>query len=227
MAGTRSTGSASPASRVTRGLRTASLGALCVLLPMTVHLLAQGHIPRWLILAGLAGVAGACAAFLSRRRLTDEQILVALAGAQLAYQAAYALPGVCAAVGASGGSPSAAGHATVSGAPPEAFLAGHLIMVFLAARLLGVADRLHWHTQPVLAAVEALFHFIWPLLIGSGVGPKPTLRSSKSDALPRSALFAGLNTGRAPPRGRRGLHGHAPLLDRAAARRWSPYALAA
>ncbi|MGW2014485.1 hypothetical protein [Streptomyces sp. NPDC001927] len=180
-----------------------------------------------MIVAVLLGGAGAGVVGLSRRRLSDAQLLAALVGAQLAYQVAYAVPGVCAVVGEPSGLASATGHATVSGAPPEAFLVGHLVTLVLTARLLGVAERLLWHTQPVLASIEALWLLFRPLPATSGTGPTPKARASRNDALPPSALVIGLNDGRAPPRAGHGLHGRAPHLVRAAARRWSPYALVA
>ncbi|MGA5215276.1 hypothetical protein ACPCAE_04245 [Streptomyces cinereoruber] len=200
---------------------------MCVLLPLVGHLLAQGHMPRWVIPAGLVGGAGAGVLVSSRRRLSDTQLLAALVGAQLAYQVAYAVPGVCAVVGVPGGIPSSPGHTTVSGAPPEVFLLGHLIMLVLTARMLGVFDRLLWHTQPVLTAVEALLRFIRPFHMPPGTGPQPALGLSRDGALPPSVLLVRLNAGRAPPCDRRGLFGRATLPDWAVARRWSQYALVA
>ncbi|MFF2775450.1 hypothetical protein ACFVU3_11120 [Streptomyces sp. NPDC058052] len=204
----------------------AAVAALCVLLPMAGHLLTQGHLPPWALFAALLGgpVAGACV--LSRRRLSDPQLLAALAAAQLAYQLAYAVPGVCALAGLPGGPDTAAGHATAVGAPPEAFLAGHLITLFLAVRLLGVAERLRWHTEPVLAGVAAVLSFLWPPLIVRGSGPAPVRRPADV-RLPHSALVPQPVTGRAPPRGRRGPLRHAPRHDRAENRPLLPYALAA
>ncbi|MFE6225022.1 hypothetical protein [Streptomyces sp. NPDC057854] len=194
---------------------------------MTGHLLTQGHLPRWALLSALVGGPAAGACLLSRRRLTDPQLLAALVGAQLAYQAAYAVPGVCALAGLPGGDTTAtAGHAATVGAPPEAFLAGHLITLVLAVRLLGVAQRLRRHTEPVLAVVAALLGFLWPLLTDRSTGPAPARRPADV-RLPHSALVPQPVTGRAPPRRPRGPLGHVPRHDRAETRPSPPYALAA
>ncbi|MEV6171832.1 hypothetical protein AB0L99_26920 [Streptomyces sp. NPDC051954] len=196
-------GAVSPASGMLRGVRASMLAALCVLLPLAGHVLARCHAPRWIIMAGMAAVAVPGAAVLTRRRLTDTQLLVVLAIAQLTYHAAYSLPGVCAAVAeqdASVGSLSRlVEHDAVTGPPAGALLAGHLVMLLLAARLLGLTERLLWQSRSLLAVVQRLLLFLWPLLGGGHVtGPCPSM--TRSTAPPRSALLVRLNEGRAPPR---------------------------
>ncbi|MFE5661304.1 hypothetical protein ACFQ9H_34605 [Streptomyces sp. NPDC056517] len=227
MARARGTGCASPLPEAMRGLWTAIAAAVCVLLPLAGHLLVQGHLPRWMVLSVLLCGAGSGAVVLSRRRLSDTQLLTALVGAQVAYQAAYAVPGVCAVVGVPDGFATSLGHGAAAGAPPEAFAAGHMITLVLAARLLRVFERFRWQTPPVLTAVVALLRFVWLCCGVPGSGPRPARRPAQDDALPLSRFIARLHAGRAPPRDRRGLTVRAPLLDRAVSLRLPPYALAA
>ncbi|KFF98256.1 hypothetical protein IQ62_25985 [Streptomyces scabiei] len=194
---------ASPASGVLRGARAGALAVLCVLLPLAGHVLSQGHAPRWVIVAAVAGVAVPGAAVLTRQRLTDTQLLGVLAAAQLAYHAAYSLPGACAAVTARGdafgGLPGLVEHGAVAGPPPGVLLAGHLVTLLLVARLLGIGERLLWQSRPLMAAVRRLLLFVWPLL-GRAHGTGPQVTSCESTSAPRSALLVRLNEGRAPPR---------------------------
>ncbi|WP_193383768.1 MULTISPECIES: hypothetical protein [Streptomyces] len=133
----RPRGSASPASGVLRGLRAGVLAVLCVLLPLAGHVLARCHAPRWIVVAGMAAVVVPGAAFLTRRRLTDTQLLAVLAVAQLAYHAAYSLPGACAAVtgqdGFVDGWSRLFEHDAVAGPSPGTLQAGHLVNLLLAA----------------------------------------------------------------------------------------------
>ncbi|MFF7309312.1 hypothetical protein [Streptomyces sp. NPDC008137] len=203
-------GPASPASGVLRGLRAGVLAVLCVLLPLAGHVLAQCHAPRWIIVAGTAAVAVPGATVLTRRRLTDTQVPVVLAAAQLACHAAYSLPGACAAVaerGDSGGGLSQLiEHDTVAGPSPGVVLAGHAVVLLLAARLLGLTERLLWQSRTLWAAVRHLLLFLWPLLSGRhDNGPRVAVRESA--APPVSALLVRLNEGRAPPR-----HGRGPSV---------------
>ncbi|MFC9125729.1 hypothetical protein ACFT4A_02660 [Streptomyces sp. NPDC057099] len=202
----RPRGLASPASGVLRGLRAGVLAVLCVLLPLAGHVLARCHAPRWIIVAGMAAVAVPGATVLTRRRLTDTQVLTVLAAAQLACHTAYSLPGACAAVaerGGSGGLSRLVEHDAVAGAPPGVVLAGHAVMLLLAARLLGLTERLLWQSRTLWTVVRRLLLFLWPLLSGRhGNGPRVAVRESA--APPVSALLVRLNEGRAPPRHRRG-----------------------
>ncbi|MGC0206715.1 hypothetical protein [Streptomyces levis] len=180
------TGPASPASGALRGLRAGFLAVLCVLLPSACHVLDRCHAPRWTVVATIAAVALPGCLFLTRRRLSDAQVLGALLAAQATAHAAYALAGVC----------RAAGHATP---PAGALLAGHLITAVVAARLLGVTERLLRQGRPLFTAVRRLLLFAWPLLGRvHGPGPRITVRESASPL--RSALLARLHEGRAPPR---------------------------
>ncbi|MEI5522929.1 hypothetical protein WB401_05755 [Streptomyces brasiliscabiei] len=203
-------GAGSPASGGLRGLRAGVLAVLCVLLPLAGHLLAQCHVPRWIIVAGMAAVAVPGAAVLTRRRLTDTQLLGVFTAAQLAYHAAYALPGACTAMAAregTGGGPAALlEHQAASGPPSGVLLAGHLVTLLLSARLLGLAERLLWQSRSLLTFVRRLLVFLWPLLSGRHeAGPQPAM--PESGAPPRSALPARLHEGRAPPR-----LGHGPFV---------------
>ena len=203
----RPRGSASPASGVLRGLRAGVLAVLCVLLPLAGHVLAQCHAPRWIIVAGMAAVAGPGAVVLTRRRLTDAQVLAVLTAAQLAYHAAYSMPGACAAVTEQGGSVGGLSllveHGAVADPPPGVVLAGHLIMLLLAARLLGITERLLWQSKTLLTVVRRLLLFLWPLLSRrDGNGPRTTFPQSTAPLM--SALLVRLNEGRAPPCHRRG-----------------------
>ncbi|WP_338017595.1 hypothetical protein [Streptomyces adustus] len=185
------------------------LAVLCVLLPLAGHVLAQCHAPRWFVVAGTATVAVPGAAVLTRRRLTDVQVLAVLAIAQLAYHAAYSLPGACVAVaeqdGSVGGLSRLVEHDAVTGPPTSVLLAGHLVMLLLVARLLGLADRLLWQSTSLMAVVRRLLLFIWPLLGGGfgGVGPQTAMPESSAPLRP--ALLVRLNAGRAPPRAGNGL----------------------
>ncbi|EOY45742.1 hypothetical protein SLI_1025 [Streptomyces lividans 1326] len=197
-----SLGSAPGASGVLRGLRASVLAALCVLLPLAGHVLVQCHAPQWLIVAGLAAAVGTGAAVLSRKRLTDTQLLSALGVAQLAYHAVYSLPDACAAVTAASYfdngwawmvEPEAAG-----GSPPGAMLAGHLAMVLLAARLLGVTERLLWRSKTLSTVIRRLLSFLWPLLRRHQCSG-PDNKIPQISAPLKSALLVGLHEGRAPP----------------------------
>ncbi|MEW1599492.1 hypothetical protein [Streptomyces sp. NPDC093808] len=201
------TGSAAPAAGVLRGLRAGVLGVLGVLLPLAGHLLSQSHCPRWVVVAATAAVAVPGAVVLTRRRLTDTQLLGVLVAAQLGYHAAYSLPGACAAVVTRGvdhcgGLSWQAEHDAAAGAPSGVLMAGHLVTVLLAARLLGVTERMLWQSRPLLAVVRRLLLFVWPLLgRAHGTGPQPTFRESTSPL--RSAVLVRSREGRAPPRRKR------------------------
>ncbi|MFI8320358.1 MULTISPECIES: hypothetical protein [Streptomyces] len=200
----------SPARGVMRGLRAGVLAALCVLLPLAGHLLAQGHMPRWALLLGMAAIAVPSAVLLTRHKLSDTQLMAALAGAQLAYHAAYSLPGACAAVTGSREPMALVEHASAAGVPPEIFFAGHLVMLVLAAHLFGLTERLLWRGKPVLDALRALLMFVWPHL-PAGHGPKAALRDLEPGAIPPSAIVVRLHAGRAPPRSGHAVFRRAPL----------------
>nr|WP_107908476.1 hypothetical protein [Streptomyces chartreusis] len=198
----RPAGNASPASGAMRGLRSGVLAALCVLLPLVGHVLTRCHAPRWIIVAAVAAVAVPGAMLLTRRRLTDTQVVGALAAAQIASHLAYALPGACQAMtgGAvpSSGLFSLVGHGADASPPAGAVLAGHLVTVVVAARLLGVTERLLWQSRPMLDAVHRLLLFVWPFL-GRVHGTGPAAVISEDRTPPRSATPVRRHTGRAPP----------------------------
>ncbi|MFH8727645.1 hypothetical protein [Streptomyces termitum] len=177
-------------------MRAAVLAALCVLLPLVGHAVAQGHTPQWAVTLVTAAVAGPGAVLLTRRRLTDAQLLAALASSQLVFHAAYALPGACA---AAAGPSWPFGHAVAAGPPTGVLVAGHLVSVVLAARLLGVTGRARWQGLPVLDAVRRVLLFPWPLPRAvPGAGPEPGAPAG-ADA-PRPAPFVPPRKGRGPPR---------------------------
>ncbi|MGC4971682.1 hypothetical protein ACLQ2D_02085 [Streptomyces sp. DT199] len=195
-------GSASPASGVLRGLRAGVLAVLCVLLPLAGHALSQCHAPRWVIVAAVAAVAVPGAAVLTRRRLTDAQVVGVLAAAQVAYHVAYALPGACQVVTGQdevpGGLPALVEHGAMAGPPAGVLLAGHLVTLLLAARLLGVSEQLLWQSRPLMTAVRRLVLFVWPLLgRAHGIRPQVAVRESTSPLKP--AVLERLREGRAPP----------------------------
>ncbi|MDT9698378.1 hypothetical protein [Streptomyces sp. P17] len=198
----RSPAPASPASGVLRGLRAGALAVLCVLLPLAGHALSQCHAPRWIIVAAVAAVAVPGAVVLTRRRLTDSQVVGVLAAAQIAYHVAYSLPGACQAVtgqgAVAGGLPTVVEHGAASGPPAGVLLAGHLVTLVIAARLLGVTERLLWKSRPLLTAVRRLLLFVWPLL-GRAHGTAPRATCVESSAPLRSTMLARLREGRAPP----------------------------
>ncbi|KPC72022.1 hypothetical protein ABZ038_02435 [Streptomyces sp. NPDC006349] len=193
---------ATPASGVLRGLRAGSLAVLCVLLPLAGHVLAQCHAPRWIIVGGMAAVAVPGAAVLTRHKLTDAQLLTVFAASQLAYHAAYSLPGACAAAAgdeAGGGLSRLIEHDAVTGPPAGVLMAGHLVTLLLAVRLLGVGERLLWQSRSLLAVVQRLLVFLWPLLRGRhGCGPQIVFPESSAPMV--STLLVRLHEGRAPPR---------------------------
>ncbi|MET9953664.1 hypothetical protein ABZ135_19205 [Streptomyces sp. NPDC006339] len=176
-----------------------------MLLPLAGHALSQGHAPRWLVVVAAAVVAVPGAAFVTRRRLTDTQLLGAFAASQLAYHVAYSVPGACAAMPGRAGATADWSwfieYDAVAGPPMGVLLASHLITVLLAARLLGVSEQLLWQGVPLLEVVHRALLFLWPLLGTSrGTGPRPAFCESTSPL--RSSMLARLHEGRAPPRQR-------------------------
>jgi hypothetical protein len=178
------------------------LAVLCVLLPLAGHVLVQCHTPPWIIVVALAAVAVPSAFALTRRRVSDAQLLGALAVSQVAYHVVYSLPGACAQMaGADGGTGGFAGlieHSAVSDPPPGVTVAGHLVALALAARLLGLSEQLLWHSTPSLAAMRRLLSFLWPLLRSEdGCGPRPGFAEGTTPLRPVELVW--LNAGRAPP----------------------------
>ncbi|MGW2686531.1 hypothetical protein ACWC6I_25690 [Streptomyces sp. NPDC001414] len=195
----------SPASGALRGLRAGLLAVLCVLLPLAGHALARCHAPRLIIVAAMAAVAVPGAVVLTRRRLTDAQLLAVLAIAQLACHAAYAMPGAGAGASGAGTGGSAASlsslveHDAAAGRPAGVLVAGHLVTLLLTARLLGLSERLLWQSTALVTVVRRLLLFLWPrLAAGRGTGPRVALPESAAPGW--SALPVRLHEGRAPPR---------------------------
>ncbi|MFJ8294867.1 hypothetical protein ACIQ9R_03230 [Streptomyces sp. NPDC094447] len=224
----RGTALASALPGAMRGVWTAVAAAVCVLLPAGGHLLVQGHLPRWAVLCVLLLCgAGAAALVGPRRRVSDARLLAALAGAQAVYQAAYAVPGACAAVGVPDGLPAALGHATAAGVPPEAFAMGHAVTLVLTVRRLGVVERFRWQTPPALHALVAVVRLVRPCCGVPAARPVPARRGAEDEAPPLTQLAVRTQAGRAPPQARPGPTGRASRRVPAASRRLSPYALAA
>ncbi len=196
---------ATPATGVLRGFRAGAVAVVCVLLPLAGHVLAQCHAPRWIIVAGMAAVAVPGAAVLTRHKMSDTQLLAVLATAQVAYHAAYSLPGACAAIAADepgGGLSRLIEHDALTGPPAGVLIAGHLVTLLLAVRLLGLGERLLWQSRSLLAVVQRLLVFLWPLLRGRhGCGPRTVYPESSAPMV--SALLVRLHEGRAPPQGER------------------------
>ncbi|MGW6309978.1 hypothetical protein, partial [Streptomyces niveus] len=192
-----------------RGLAAGALAVLGVLLPLVCHALSQGHAPGWMLLATTACVGVPAAVCLSGSRLSDSQVLAALAAAQLAYHVAYSLPGACAAVtdpaglGGLGGLGGVFDGVPAEGPPPEVLVGGQLVALLIAARLLGVTERLVWHSKPALAALRLLLRFVWPFRRPAH-DPRPDPRTREGSGPPAFAVMARLYAGRAPPRRRPG-----------------------
>ncbi|MFE9503348.1 hypothetical protein ACFYO6_12610 [Streptomyces anthocyanicus] len=153
----------------------------------------------------MAVVAVPGAAVLTRHKLSDTQLLAVLATAQVAYHAAYSLPGACAAVAAdkpSGGLSRLIEHDALTGPPAGVLMTGHLVTLLLAVRLLGLGERLLWQSRSLLPVVQRLLVFLWPLLRGGhGCGPQTVYPESSAPMV--SALLVRLHDGRAPPQGER------------------------
>src|SRR5690606_2526317 len=79
----------------------------------------------------------------------------------LAYHLAYALPGVCRAVGADG-VPLWTEHAASTHVPSGVLLSGQLVTLLVAARALGLTELLLGRGRPLLAAVGRLLAFVRP-----------------------------------------------------------------
>lgn len=182
-----------------RGLRAGSLAVLCVSLPLGAHLLERCQAPMWAVVAAVAVIAVPAAVVLTRRRLSDNQVVGVLAVSQLAYHLAYALPGVCRAVGADG-VPLWTEHAASTHVPSGALLSGQLVALLVAARALGLTELLLGPGRPLLAAVGRLLDFVRPPAGEPRVhGPRRGHRRRTRRL--RSAVLARLRSGRAPPLG--------------------------
>ncbi|WP_433395662.1 hypothetical protein [Streptomyces sp. CA-146814] len=190
---------AATAAGMVRGLRAGSLAVLCVSLPLAAHLLARCQAPVWAVVAAVAVVAVPAAVVLTRRRLSDTQVVAVLAVSQLAYHLAYALPGVCRAVGA-GGVPLWTGHVASTHVPSGVLLSGQLVALLVAARALGLTELLLGRGRPLLAAVGRLLAFVRPPACEPRVHGARR-RHRERTRRPKSAVLARLRSGRAPPPG--------------------------
>ncbi|MGW4624910.1 hypothetical protein [Streptomyces rubiginosohelvolus] len=168
---------------------------------MAGHALTLGHAPQWVLVAMVGLVAVPGAVFLTRRKLTDGQLLGVLAAAQVAHHATYALPGMCrAAAGADAASdlPAWVEHGATLQLPEGVLLSGHVIALVVAARLLGLTEQMLWRSRPLLDLVLRLLAFVRPLLVVRGNGPQRGLR--RAGTLLKPAVLVRLRSGRAPPR---------------------------
>ncbi|MFD5893149.1 hypothetical protein [Streptomyces sp. NPDC060366] len=180
-----------------------AITVLCVLLPLVCHALSQGHAPGWMLLATTACLGVPAAVCLTGSRLSDSQVLAALAAAQLAYHVAYSLPGACAAVADPAGLRGLFEHGPAGGPSPEVLVGGQLVTLLIAARLLGVTERLVWQSKPVVAALRRLLHFVRPSRHAAH-DPRPDSRSREGSRPTATTVMAGPKAGRAPPRRRSG-----------------------
>ncbi|MEV6358387.1 hypothetical protein [Streptomyces hydrogenans] len=184
-----------------RAVRAGVLAVLCVLLPVGGHTLLQGHTPRLLVLAVVGALAVSLCLVLTRRRLSDTQLLAAFLGAQAAYHVCYVIPGACATLTDAPGGEHLAGlteHAT-AGPGPSVLLGGHAVTLLLAARLLGTTESLAARARPLAESAQRILHALLPLLrvVPATHGP---LRRPATDAAPlRPAALACPCPGRAPP----------------------------
>lgn len=115
-------------------VRAALMAAVCVLLPWAGQLEFAARLPSGIGLPAFALVASAGAVVVSRKAVTQRQALGALVGSQIAFHAAYTLPGACSPQHGLLHEPGASGHL-----PGEAVI-GHVVAVILAVRLLGVCE---------------------------------------------------------------------------------------
>ncbi len=184
-----------------RVVRAGVLAVLCVLLPVGGHALLQGHTPRLLVQAAVAALAVVLCLVLTRRRLSDTQLLAAFLGAQAAYHVCYVIPGACATLTDAPGGGHLAGlaeHAT-AGPGPSVLLGGHAVTLLLAARLLGTTESVLAHARPLAESAQRILHALLPLLtvVPAAHGP---LRRPATDVAPlRPAALACPCPGRAPP----------------------------
>lgn len=184
-----------------RGVRAGVLAVLCVLLPVGGHALLQGHTPRLLVLVLVAVLALSLCLVLTRRRLTDTQLLAAFAAAQAAYHVCYVLPGACAALT----DPPRDGHLSglaehaAAGPGPSVLLGGHAVTLLLAARLLGTTESLLVHARPLAESTQLILCALLPLLAVVPTAQGPLRRPGTAVAPLRPAALAYPRPGRAPP----------------------------
>ncbi|MGW6396176.1 hypothetical protein ACWFR1_38045 [Streptomyces sp. NPDC055103] len=192
--------SSRPWTEALRGARAGVSAALCVVLPLAGHALFPGHTPRLAALALMAAVALPLCVVLTRRRLTDPQLLTAFAGAQLAHHVCYVVPGACTALAETSGPgrlSAVVEHASAGPGPSELW-GGHAIALLLAARLLGVAESVVWHGRPVAESAGRILHA--PVLLLALPAAYDPRRRLSADVPPlRPASLVRPHPGRAPP----------------------------
>ncbi|MER5967711.1 hypothetical protein [Streptomyces sp. NPDC002057] len=184
-----------------RGVRAGVLAVLCVLLPLGGHTVLPGHTPRPLVLALVGVVALPLCLVLTRRRLSDAQVLAAFVGAQVAYHLCYVVPGACAALTDAGGDghlPALVEH-TAPGTGSSVLSGGHAITVLLAARLLGATESLIAHGRPLAESTRRILRALLPLLTVVPAARAPRRRPSTDVAPLLPASLVRPHPGRAPP----------------------------
>ncbi|MFJ2669459.1 hypothetical protein [Streptomyces sp. NPDC087525] len=200
------------AQRTSGAARAAGFAALCVLLPLLGQSVFGGHAPTGIAVCAAVASLGMAVGVLGRRTLSPQQSLAALAGAQLAFHAAYTLPGACAAAG----SRTAAlwlEHTTGSAHPVGEVLVAHVVVVVLAGRLLGVAEALR---QPLRFLIDAARERAALLRVRTGPWCPllPLVRADGPRITPTGFRAPPRRGVRAPPHRRQ--HPHAPLPTRLA-----------
>ena len=197
----RSSHGSSPWIDALLGVRAGVSAVLCVVLPLAGHALLQGHTPRPAALILVAVVASSLCLALTRRRLTDPQLLTAFAGAQLAHHVCYVVPGACAALADTSGDgrlSAVVAHASAGPGPSELW-GGHAVALLLAARLLGATESLLWHGRPVAESAGRILHAPVLLLAVVPAAYDPRRRLSTDVAPLRPASLVRPHPGRAPP----------------------------
>ncbi|WP_165956130.1 hypothetical protein [Streptomyces hainanensis] len=181
----------------TAALRAAVLAAACVLMPLLGEVTFGGHAPSGGALWWFTALACGAALLITRRTLGPRQAVAALAGAQVAFHAAYTLPGACAAAV----SPEATAwfeHGGGGGYRAWEALAGHAVVVVIAGRLLGVPEAL---ARPLVTLLDAARQRLaLPPAVAPGPVPElPALFASRRGWAPKGFRVPSRRADRAPP----------------------------
>lgn len=187
-----------------RAARAGVLSVLCVLLPVGGHALSQGHTGRLPGPAPVTALALSLSLAVTRRRLTDAQLLAAFVGAQLAYHLCYVLPEACSALTdaqAGGGRLTGLAEHVPAGPGPSVLLGGHAVTLVLAARLLGTTESLLLRARPVADSALRIVRALLPLLGAAPAAHRPVPRTLGEVTPLRPAAPAHPRPGRAPPAG--------------------------
>ncbi|MEU8760019.1 hypothetical protein [Streptomyces sp. NPDC048659] len=193
---------AQPWAGALRAVRAGVPAVLCVLLPVGGHALLQGHTARPLALALVTALALSLGLVLTRRRLTDTQLLAAFVGAQAAYHLCYVVPEACAGLTdarAGGGHLTGLAEHATAGPGPSVLLCGHAVTLLLAARLLGTTESLLLRARPVAGSAQRIVYALLPLLGCVPPAHGPVLRPAGDVAPLRPVALAYPCPGRAPP----------------------------